>query len=173
MSEKSKFGAVIILAIVFAIGGLFGVGGTVYYLKQNRENRGDRSARTERSHRDIYRVQVDSMMRRLERSLSLSEEQIPLVREEVTKFGNAMMEVHESMRPQFLSLMEERSLAIERHLSEEQLATFREDRRKHRERGRNNHEGKKSGDSDGGVHESKSDSAPSACNQQIRCKSAC
>ena len=59
MSAKSKFSAVVILAVVFTIGGLFGVGGTVAYLKQTRGNRVDRSARTERSPRDIYRAQVD------------------------------------------------------------------------------------------------------------------
>ena len=175
MSEKSKLSAVVILAVVFTIGGLFGVGGTVYYLKQTRENRVDRSARAERSPRDIYRVQVDRMMERLEKSLSLSEEQIPLVRAEVTKFGNAMMEVHEAMRPQFHALMEERTLAIEKHLDEEQLAAFREDRKRHRERGKTSHEGKRSGSGDAAFLDRiwKSSSSPSAGKERTSRKDAC
>ncbi len=173
MSEKSKFSAVVILAVVFTIGGLFGVGGTVAYLKQTRENRGDRSART--TPRDIYRVQVDHTMKRLERSLSLTEEQVPLVRAEVTKFGDAMLEVHESMRPRFHALMEERSLAIERHLNEEQLAAFREERKKHRERSKSNREGKKSGSKDGAMLDRvwKSSSSPSASKERTCSKGTC
>ncbi len=171
MSEKSKFGAVVILAIVFAIGGLFGVGGTVFYLKQTRENRGERSART--TPRDIYRVQVDHTMKRLERSLSLTEEQIPLVRAEVAKFGDAMLEVHESMRPRFHALMEERSIAIERHLNEEQLAAFREERKRHRDRAKANRDGKKSGNGESGVEDKESRQGPSACRQHACSKSTC
>ncbi len=171
MSEKSKFGAVVILAIVFAIGGLFGVGGTVYYLKQTQENRSDRSTRT--TPRDIYRVQVDHMMKRLERSLSLTEEQIPLVRAEVAKFGDAMLEVHESMRPRFLALMEERSLAIERHLNEEQLAAFREEQKKHRDRGKGNRDGKKTGSDEGSAGTKESSQGPSACKQRTCSHSTC
>lgn len=169
MSEKKKFGAVVILAIVFTIGGLFGIGGTVLYLKQSHERR---IARTERTPRDIYRVQVDRMMERLERSLKLSEEQIPLVRAEVTKFGSAMLEVHETMRPQFHALMEERSIAIERHLNKEQLATFREDRKKHRERGKSNREGRRP-ENGVNVRESKAGSGPSACKGNSCSKKTC
>ena len=151
MSEKSKFSALVILAVVFTIGGLFGVGGTVAYLKQTRGNRGDRSAHIERSPRDIYRVQVDRMMERLEKSLSLTEIQVPLVRAEVTKFGDVMLEVHESMRQRFHGLIEERSHAIERHLNEEQLAAFREDRKKHRDREKAIREWRKNGGKDGAM----------------------
>lgn len=174
MSEKSKFGALVILAVVFVIGGLFGVGGTVYYLKQTRENRGDRTTRAERTTpRDIYRVQVDHMMERLEKSLSLTEEQVPLVRAEVTKFGNAMLEVHDSMRPRFHALMEERSLAIERHLNEEQLAAFREDRKRHRERAKANRESKKNGNGEGSSREKNSSQSPSACKKRTCSESTC
>jgi len=159
MSEKSKFGAVVILAIVFAIGGLFGVGGTIFYLKKTHGDRGDRISRSERTTRDIYRVQVDRMTARLEKSLKLTDSQVPLIRAEIQKFANAMQEVHESMRPQFHALMEERSIAIERHLTEEQLAAFREDRKRHRERAKSHHEGKKS---DGDL-DSSSSSGPRAC----------
>lgn len=159
MSEKNKFGAVVILAIVFAIGGLFGVGGTIYYIKQSHGDRRDRISRSERTNRDIYRVQVDRMTARLEKSLKLSEEQVPLIRAEIQKFGNAMQEVHESMQPQFRALMEERSIAIERHLTEEQLAAFREDRKRHRERARSHHDGKKSVEG----ADAPSSSGPRAC----------
>jgi len=166
MSEKSKFSAVVILAVVFTIGGLFGVGGTVAYLKQTRENRGDRSARTERSPRDIYRVQVDRMMERLEKSLSLTESQVPLVRAEVAKFGDAMLEVHESMRPRFHALMEERSLAIESH---------REDRKKHRDRSKAIREGRKNGIKDGAMLDRiwRPSSSPSASRERTCRKDTC
>ena len=175
MSEKSKFSAVVILAVVFTIGGLVGVGGTVAYLKQTRENRGDRSARTERSPRDIYRVQVDRMMERLEKSLSLTESQVPLVRAEVAKFGDAMLEVHESMRPRFHALMEERSLAIESHLNEEQLAAFREDRKKHRDRSKAIREGRKNGIKDGAMLDRiwRPSQSPSASRERTCRKDTC
>lgn len=175
MSEKSKFSAVVILAVVFTIGGLFGVGGTVAYLKQTRGNRGDRSARTERSPRDIYRVQVDRMMERLEKSLSLTEGQVPLVRAEVTKFGDAMLEVHDSMRPRFHALMEERSLAIESHLNEEQLAAFREDRKRHRSRSKAIREGRKNGGKDGAMLDRilKPSSSPSASRERTCRRDTC
>ncbi len=164
MSEQKKFGAVIILAVVFAIGALFGVGGTVFYLKQSHDGRGGHSSRSERSTRDIYRVQVDRMTERLEESLNLTAEQIPLVRAEIQKFGNAMREVHESMRPQFHALMEERSIAIERHLTKEQLVLFREDRKKYKDRGKSHRDKDASGGS--------SSSGPSACAHKTRCKGA-
>ena len=34
MSEKSKFGAIFILLVVFAIGSLCGIGSTIFYLRQ-------------------------------------------------------------------------------------------------------------------------------------------
>ena len=175
MSEKSKFSALVILAVVFTIGGLFGVGGTVAYLKQTRGNRGDRSARTERSPRDIYRVQVDRMMERLEKSLSLTESQVPLVRAEVTKFGDVMLEVHESMRQRFLALMEERSLAIERHLNEEQLAAFREDQKKRRDRDKAIRERRKNGGKDGAMLDRiwKPGSSPNASRERTCRKDTC
>ena len=175
MSEKSKFSALVILAVVFTIGGLFGVGGTVAYLKQTRGNRGDRSAHTERSPRDIYRVQVDRMMERLEKSLSLTESQVPLVRAEVTKFGDVMLEVHESMRQRFLALMEERSLAIERHLNEEQLAVFREEHKKHRDRDKAIRERRKNGGKDGAMLDRiwKPGSSPSASRERTCRKGTC
>ena len=175
MSEKSKFSALVILAVVFTIGGLFGVGGTVAYLKQTRGNRGDRSAHTERSPRDIYRAQVDRMMERLEKSLSLTESQVPLVRAEVTKFGDVMLEVHESMRQRFLALMEERSLAIERHLNEEQLAAFREEQKKHRDRDKAIRERRKNGGKDGAMLDRiwKPGSSPSASRERTCRKDTC
>lgn len=175
MSAKSKFSAVVILAVVFTIGGLFGVGGTVAYLKQTRGNRVDRSARTERSPRDIYRFQVDRMMERLEKSLSLTESQVPLVRAEVTKFGDVMLEVHESMRQRFHALVEERSLEIESHLNEEQLAAFREDRKKHRDRDKAIREWRKDGGKDGAMLDRiwKPSSSPSASRERMCRKDTC
>ena len=175
MSAKSKFSAVVILAVVFTIGGLFGVGGTVAYLKQTRGNRVDRSARTERSPRDIYRFQVDRMMERLEKSLSLTESQVPLVRAEVTKFGDVMLEVHESMRQRFHALVEERSLAIESHLNEEQLAAFREDQKKHRDRDKAIRERRKNGGKDGAMLDRiwKPGSSPSASRERTCRKDTC
>ncbi|MEC7905789.1 MAG: ABC transporter permease [Verrucomicrobiota bacterium] len=124
MSEKSKFGAIFILLIVFAIGSLFGIGSTIFYLKQAHD-------RPHRTPRDIYRVQVDRMTSRLERSLELTEDQVPLVRQEIAKFGEAMKELNKSMMPEFRALMDERAIAIEQHLSQEQLPVFRENRKQH------------------------------------------
>ncbi len=164
MSERKTFGAILILGSVFLIGGVFGFGGTVFYLKQTRDSRHERGDRFEqRSPRDVYRVQVDRMTSRLERSLDLNEEQIPLVRAEIEKFGNAMRQVHEDMKPQFDALMHERSLAIEQHLNEEQQNAFREQRKQHRERSKaKREEGGKSGDGHK-AWKSKSMSNPSAC----------
>lgn len=154
MSQSSKFGVLAILAVIFSIGALSGVGGTVYYLKQKQ---GHRSPYSDRSVRDIYRVQVDRMTARLEDSLGLSEAQVPLIRAEIEKFGNAMRSVHEAMKPQFGALMQERSIAIEQHLSPEQLEAFREQRRQHLERSK-----KTRRDKDGG-EDRKSRSSPRAC----------
>lgn len=154
MKQKSKFGALAILAVIFSIGALSGVGGTVYYLTQQR---GSWHQRSERPARDIYRVQVDRMTARLERSLELSEAQIPLIRSEIEKFGDAMRSVHEEMKPQFDALMQEQALAIEQHLSPEQLEAFREQRRQRRERSKGWREG------EGGSHPGKFKSSPRAC----------
>ena len=126
---KGKFGALAILAVIFSIGALFGVGGSFYYMKERR----DRPDRNERNMRDVYRVSVDRMAHRLERSLDLTDDQLPLVKAEIEKFAAAMREVHQSMEPRFESLMRERSLAIEKHLTEEQLEVFREQRKQRRE----------------------------------------
>jgi hypothetical protein len=141
MSQNSKFGALAILGVIFAIGTLSGVGGTFYYLKQKHGPR-HQQQRSERPISDIYRVQVDKMTSRLERSLELSEGQIPLIRAEIEKFGNAMRNVHEEMKPQFDALMQERSMAIEQHLSAEQLEAFREQKRQHRDRSKSWRDGK-------------------------------
>ncbi len=170
MSEKSKFGAVLILGIIFAIGAFSGVGGTVYYLKQSHGKRSDRGSSSQRSPRDIYRVQVDRMTERLEKSLNLTDEQVPLIRAEITKFGNAMMEVHESMRPQFHALMEERTVAIEQHLSEEQLTAFRADKKKHRERVKS-HRDRESQKTE--KREGASSTGPGACKQKRSCGATC
>ena len=127
MSEKSKFGAIFILLVVFVIGSLFGIGSTIFYLKQAHE-------RPHRTPRDIYRVQVDRMTSRLERSLELTEDQVPLIRQEIAKFGEAMRELNQSMEPEFRALMGERVIAIEQHLSEEQLLVFRENRKQYQMR---------------------------------------
>lgn len=126
---KGKFGALAILAVIFTIGALFGVGGSFYYMKERR----DRPDRNDRNMRDVYRVSVDRMANRLERSLELTDEQMPLVKGEIEKFAAAMREVHQSMEPRFEALMRERSTAIEQHLTEEQLETFREQRKQRRE----------------------------------------
>ena len=42
MSEKRKFGALMILGAVFIIGGVFGFGSTIYYLKNTRGDRHER-----------------------------------------------------------------------------------------------------------------------------------
>lgn len=127
MSEKSKFGAIFILLVVFAIGSLCGIGSTIFYLRQAHDH-------PHRTPRDIYRVQVDRMTSRLERFLELTEDQVPLVRQEIAKFGEAMKELNQSMEPEFRALMEERAIAIEQHLTEEQLPVFRENRKQHQMR---------------------------------------
>ena len=127
MSEKSKFGAIFILLVVFVIGSFFGIGSTIFYLKQAHE-------RPHRTPRDIYRVQVDRMTSRLERSLELTKDQVPLIRQEIAKFGEAMRELNQSMEPEFRALMGERVIAIEQHLSEEQLLVFRENRKQYQMR---------------------------------------
>ena len=127
MSEKSKSGAIFILLVVFAIGSLCGVGSTIFYLKQAND-------RPHRTPRDIYRVQVDRMTSRLERSLELTEDQVPLVRQEIAKFGEAMKELNRSMEPEFRALMDKRAIAIEQHLNDEQLPAYRELREQHQMR---------------------------------------
>lgn len=127
MSEKSKFGAIFILLVVFVIGSLFGIGSTIFYLKQAHK-------RPHMTPRDIYRVQVDRMTSRLERSLELTEDQVPLIRQEIAKFGEAMRELNQSMEPEFRALMDKRVIAIEQHLSEEQLPVFRENRKQYQMR---------------------------------------
>jgi len=131
MSQSSKFGAMAILVVIFSIGAFSGVGGTFYYLKQKNDHRGPRP---ERIIEDVYNVQIDRMTSRLERSLELSEMQIPLVRAEIEKFASAMREKHEEMKPQLDSLMQERAIAIEKHLSAEQQEAFQKQRIEHRER---------------------------------------
>ena len=138
MSEKSKFGAIFILLVVFVIGSLFGIGSTIFYLKQAHE-------RPQRTPRDIYRVQVDRMTSRLERSLELTEDQVPLIRQEIAKFGEAMRELNQSMEPEFRALMEKRVIAIEQHLSEEQLPVFRENRKQYQMRDKARHEKEREG----------------------------
>lgn len=127
---KGKFGALAILAVIFSIGTLFGVGGSFYYMKQKRGHHPDRG---DRNMRDVYRVGVDRMASRLDRVLDLSDEQSPLVKAEIEKFAAAMRDVHESMEPRFEALMRERSAAIEQHLTPEQLEAFQEHRKKRRE----------------------------------------
>ena len=114
-------------------------------------------------------------MERLEKSLSLTESQVPLVRAEVTKFGDVMLEVHESMRQRFLALMEERSLAIERHLNEEQLAVFREEHKKHRDRDKAIRERRKNRSKDGAMLDRiwKPGSSPSASRERTCRKGTC
>ena len=124
MSEKSKLGAIFILLVVFVIGSLCGIGSTIFYLKQAHD-------RPHRTPRDVYRVQVDRMTSRLERSLKLTEDQVPLIRQEIAKFGEAMRELNQSMEPEFRALMDKRVIAIEQHLSEEQLPVFRENRKQY------------------------------------------
>ena len=131
MSQSSKFGAMAILVVIFSIGAFSGVGGTFYYLKQKNDHRG---SRPERIIEDVYNVQIDRMTSRLERSLELSEMQIPLVRAEIENFASAMREKHEEMKPQLDSLMQEREIAIEKHLSAEQQEAFQNQRIEHRER---------------------------------------
>lgn len=131
MSQSSKFGAMAILVVIFSIGAFSGVGGTFYYLKQKNDHRGPRP---ERIIEDVYNVQIDRMTSRLERSLELSEMQIPLVRAEIENFASAMREKHEEMKPQLDSLMQERAIAIEKHLSAEQQEAFQNQRIEHRER---------------------------------------
>tara|TARA_A100001037_G_C14837179_1_gene494835 strand:+ start:219 stop:545 length:327 start_codon:yes stop_codon:yes gene_type:complete len=67
----------------------------------------------------------------MERSLELTEDQLPLVRQEIVEFGEAMKELNQSMEPEFRALMDERAIAIEQHLTEEQLTIFRENRKQH------------------------------------------
>ena len=74
------------------------------------------------------------MTSRLERSLELTEDQVPLIRQEIAKFGEAMRELNQSMEPEFRALMEKRVIAIEQHLSEEQLPVFRENRKQYQMR---------------------------------------
>tara|TARA_B110000037_G_scaffold88190_1_gene104561 strand:- start:2459 stop:2938 length:480 start_codon:yes stop_codon:yes gene_type:complete len=131
MSQSSKFGAMAILVVIFSIGAFSGVGGTFYYLKQKNDHRGPRP---ERIIEDVYNVQIDRMTSRLERSLELSEMQIPLVRAEIENFASAMREKHEEMKPQLDSLMQERAIAIEKHLSAEQQEAFQNQRIEHSER---------------------------------------
>ena len=139
MSEKTKFGAIVILLVVFAIGSLCGVGSTIFYLKQAND-------RPHRTPRDIYRVQVDRMTSRLERSLDLTDDQVPLVRQEIAKFGEAMKELNKSMEPEFRALMDKRAMAIEQHLTDEQLPVFRENRKQHQMRERSRREKDREGE---------------------------
>jgi hypothetical protein len=140
MSQNSKFGAMAVLVVIFSIGALSGVGGTLYYLKQKH---GHRSSRIEqRNPEDIYRVQIDRMTSRLERSLELSDVQIPFVRAEIEKFGSAMREKHEKMKPQLDALMQERMVAIEKHLNAEQVEAFRKQRLEFHERPKSRRNGK-------------------------------
>ena len=74
------------------------------------------------------------MTSRLERSLELTEDQVPLVRQEIAKFAEALKQLHESMEPEFRALMDKRAIAIEQHLTEEQLPKFRENRKQHQMR---------------------------------------
>ena len=142
MSQNSKFGAMAILVVIFSIGALSGVGGTFYYLKQKHGQRGPRPDRIE----DVYNVQIDRMTSRLERSLELSETQIPLIRAEIEKFASAMRDKHKEMKPQFDTLMQERSVAIEKHLSVEQQEVFRVQRLEHRDRSNKSRRDGKDGD---------------------------
>ena len=142
MSQNSKFGAMAILVVIFSIGALSGVGGTFYYLKQKHGQRGPRPDRIE----DVYNVQIDRMTSRLERSLELSETQIPLIRAEIEKFDSAMRDKHKEMKPQFDTLMQERSVAIEKHLSVEQQEMFRVQRLEHRDRSNKSRRDGKGGD---------------------------
>ena len=142
MSQNSKFGAMAILVVIFSIGALSGVGGTFYYLKQKHGQRGPRPDRIE----DVYNVQIDRMTSRLERSLELSETQIPLIRAEIEKFASAMRDKHKEMKPQFDTLMQERSVAIEKHLSVEQQEMFRVQRLEHRDRSNKSRRDGKGGD---------------------------
>ena len=142
MSQNSKFGAMAILVVIFSIGALSGVGGTFYYLKQKHGQRGPRPDRIE----DVYNVQIDRMTSRLERSLELSETQIPLIRAEIEKFASAMRDKHKEMKPQFDTLMQERSVAIEKHLSVEQQEVFRVQRPEHRDRSNKSRRDGKGGD---------------------------
>ena len=158
MSQNSKFGAMAILVVIFSIGALSGVGGTFYYLKQKHGQRGPRPDRIE----DVYNVQIDRMTSRLERSLELSETQIPLIRAEIEKFASAMRDKHKEMKPQLDTLMQERSVAIEKHLSVEQQEVFRVQRLEHRDRSN-----KSRSDGKGG------DNGPRACRGKAGLKKNC
>jgi hypothetical protein len=166
MSEKTKFGAILVLAVVFAIGGLCGVGGTIFYLKQAHD-------RPHRSHRDIYRLQVDRMTARLERSLELTEEQIPLVRQEIAKFGEALKQLNESMEPEFRALMDKRAIAIEQHLTEEQLPKFRENRKEHQLREKARREKEREGEKPSAWISPAREEGSRACNSKVSCGSTC
>ncbi|HCR28876.1 MAG TPA: hypothetical protein DIV79_02510 [Opitutae bacterium] len=165
MSEKTKFGAIVILAVVFAIGGLCGVGGTIFYLKQAHD-------RPHRTPRDIYRVQVDRMTSRLERSLDLNEDQIPLVRQEIAKFGEAMKELNQSMEPEFRALMDKRAIAIEQHLTDEQLPVFRENRKQHQMREKARREKSREGEKPSAWKFKWKDS-PQACESDLSSGASC
>jgi len=133
----------VILVVIFSIGAFSGVGGTFYYLKQKNDHRG---SRPERIIEDVYNVQIDRMTSRLERSLELSETQIPLIRAEIEKFASAMRDKHKEMKPQLDTLMQERSVAIEKHLSVEQQEVFRVQRLEHRDRSNKSRRDGKDGD---------------------------
>jgi hypothetical protein len=159
MSQNSKFGAMAVLVVIFSIGALSGVGGTFYYLKQKHGHRPHRIE--QRNPEDIYRVQIDRMTSRLERSLELSDVQIPFVRAEIEKFGSAMREKHEKMKPQLDALMQERMVAIEKHLNAEQVEAFRKQRLEFHERPKSRRNGK------GG------EGGPRACRGALGSKKTC
>ncbi len=128
MSSRSKVSALLILLAIFACGALFGVGGSFYYLKKKRQQW------SERGPRDMYRVQAEKMLARMERSLDLSEEQKIAIKAELDVFSQSMKQLHQDMRPQFRELMSQRTKSIQSHLTPEQSEKFREMRKRHRER---------------------------------------
>jgi len=121
MRRSGTVKAWLVLIAVFLIGGLAGVGGTLYYVDQQREAR--RAEMRGRMERERQMDPLDRFLERVGKRLDLTEEQRASMRADQA-LQTAFEEIeslNRELRPRFKEAFERREEAFRSHLTPEQI----------------------------------------------------
>ncbi|MEM9158327.1 MAG: hypothetical protein AAGB46_04700 [Verrucomicrobiota bacterium] len=121
MSGKSKLTPLIVLVVVFAVGALAGVGGTLQYMDGKRAERRAKWMAEEEKERSL--TGIDRFLYRIGRDLQMSEAQVAAIKADVA-FMSSFEEVrglNDEFRPKIREVFDRRMDALKSHLTEEQV----------------------------------------------------
>ena len=116
-----KFTPILVLLVVFVVGSLAGVGGTVKYLDKKREER--RAYWRAQNEKERELSGEERFLYRLKRDLELTDEQLAAIRADevfIASFAEVKA-LNEVMRPQVRAAFEKRMEAMKAYFTADQL----------------------------------------------------